>query len=164
MHDAVPDELSMGKSGYHAENPLLLAKLQIGLKTNQVIKRVLQIFCAQLKHCPGPVPGFGSLSPTGFMGPNRMASCPLAASTSMGMHPSYTLGFPRIKAVYRRTLRTHQFIGKEVILFFIHRTVDIVAVPFTVPGRCKALFHVKAFPRHYGAAASKKHRLPPQSL
>ncbi len=53
---------------------------------------------------------------------------PLAASTSMGMHPSYTLGFPRIKAVYRRTLRTHQFIGKEVILFFIHRTVDIVAV------------------------------------
>ena len=36
----------------------------------------------------GRWPVRGSFSPTGFMGPKRMASCPREASTSMGMHPS----------------------------------------------------------------------------
>ena len=36
----------------------------------------------------GLCPVRGSVRPTGFMGPNRMVSCPRFAMTSMGMQPS----------------------------------------------------------------------------
>ena len=66
----------------------LVAKLQMILKSDQVIGIGPQVFLPQLHGRVRYCPVRGSFSPTGFIGPNRSVSRPRRAISSMGRQPS----------------------------------------------------------------------------
>ena len=78
VHDTVPHELGIFQPGDHAEHPLLLAPLEVGLEAHDVIQGALLIFGPQLYIGPRTVAGVGIHKATGRSGPKRMVSAPRA--------------------------------------------------------------------------------------
>ena len=63
VHDAVAHELGVFKAGDHAENPLLLAPLEVRLEADDVVERPLLVLGAELDVCPRAVAGVGVHQP-----------------------------------------------------------------------------------------------------
>jgi hypothetical protein len=86
---AQPGELGVLQARDHAEDPHLLAMLQLGLEADHVVERAERVVLAQLDDgvgLDGPVRGL--VRPTGFIGPWRSVSRPRSAITSIGRQPS----------------------------------------------------------------------------
>lgn len=84
VHDTVAEELSVLQARHHMEDALLLAKGQVGLEAHQIIGGLLLVLGTQLNRRQGRRPVRGSVRPTGFMAPKRIASLPVRATSSAG--------------------------------------------------------------------------------
>ena len=167
MHDTVPHELGMFQAGDHAEYPLLLSPLEVGLEAHDVVQGALLVLGPQLDVGPGAVAGVGVHQAHRAQGakPHGVGT---AGSHDLDGHAALVHGHgiglfavgvrvgpgallcPGVKVVQRGTLGRSQRRMERLILGLVEGAVQVVGISAAIAGGGKHLVVVQALGRHDG--------------
>ena len=125
MHDAITRKLSVLQTRNHAEDALLLAKCEIGLKAHQIVSRALGVLGTKLHRRPRTTTRCRIDEPHGF------------ARTKTGRIGTLAGDFlnrlARLEQVFRFEIALNNAIGgnelsnEGVIALFVERRVQVIA-------------------------------------
>ena len=162
VHDAIPHELSVLKARDHAEHPLLLAPLEVGLEAHDVVQGAFLIFGPQLDIGPWTVSGVGihkahraqGTEPHGVGTPGGHdldGHTALIHGDGIGLFAvgirvglSRLLG-PGVKVVQRCALCRSESRVEFLVLFLVERAVQVVGLAPVIAGGGKHLVVVQTF-------------------
>ena len=164
VHDTVPHELGIFQARDHAEHPLLLAPLEVGLEAHDIIEGAFLILGAELDIGPGAVAGVGvhqthraqgaeahGISTSGshdLDGHTALVDCDgirfFAVGIGVGLGPLFRTG---IEGMERGTLCRSQLGVESLILCLIEGAVQVIGLAPVVPGSGEHLVVIQALGR-----------------
>ena len=130
MHDAIAEEFRLREAGDHAENALLLAKGEVRLKTHEVVGGAVPVLGAQLDRGPGPVAGPGVGKADGLHGTETDRVDALACDLLCRLTCLEQVA--GLEILENDALRTRELMDERLVLFAVHRRVEIVAARFGI--------------------------------
>ena len=126
MNRSVPQKIRVLQPWDHSKDALLLRVGQTRLKTNQVVSRAVYVFSAQLHHSVRPTPCTWIGKAYGFhWAKGQYAISPIRHHFNWQTAFKVFRLFKRVRFHFAACANRMQ---KRVILFLVHRTVDVVTV------------------------------------
>ena len=135
VHDAITEELGVLKARNHVEHALLLSKGEVRLEAYEVIGGALAILRTKLHRRPRPAAASGIGEPNGL---HRTEARRIATSAGNLLDR-----LARLEKIALLELFGHHAIGAKkridegLVLLFIHRGVEVVALPFLLIARLR---------------------------
>lgn len=148
MHDAIADKLRMFQSRNQGEYTFLFRELEVCLEANQIIKGSFPVFRTQLNHCPWTASSMRVGQSHWFERPITQGICS-ALCHYLYRHAAFIyLKFLFFKFVKICRLGIDQLVIKQLILFFVHRAVDIVVFAPAIASSKKYFVLIKRLKGH----------------
>ena len=130
VHLAMPHELGGFQAGDEAQDPLLLAPAQIGLKADHVVQGRGAVVLAKLDHGVGPAAGARVDEAHRLEGAKGQRLLPPSRQLFHGQTGFEKAGVLLFKGPQGDGLGGQQFLDKAMVFLFGHGTVEIV--PFAL--------------------------------
>ena len=130
VHDAIAEEFRLREAGDHAENALLLTKGEVRLKTHEVVGGAVPVLGAQLDRGPGPAAGPGVGKADGLHGTETDRVDALACDLLCRLTCLEQVA--GLEILENDALRTRELMDERLVLFAVHRRVEIVAARFGI--------------------------------